>query len=203
MRNGSSLYLYPRTQDLYKKNPGLVAKLVHVGVDWLKGTCRKYMRETPWEQTLVVQVRVIGDSAPPIPIAEFFTVITTKLQQMNKSAAGPDGRDVCHPATQVVLRLLFILHMVGRQPSSWGMNRTTLLPKDCKDLYLVTNFSPITICSILSQVLGELLIQRSAKWSCSQPDRMASKASLMSSMTATRAGCLYFSVEARLRSAHY
>ena len=168
------------------------------------------MYETLWDHTLVVQLRVMGDSAPPIPIAEFFTVITKnvnkRISQMKRSAAGLDGitsRDVSHPATQVVLQLLFNLHMVGRQPSSWGMNRTTLLPKDCKDLYLVTNFSPITICSILSQVLGELLIQRSAKWSCSQPDRMASKASLMSSMTATRAGCLYFSVEARLRSAHY
>ena len=157
------------------------------------------MYETLWDHTLVVQLRVMGDSAPPIPIAEFFTVITKnvnkRISQMKRSAAGLDGitsRDVSHPATQVVLQLLFNLHMVGRQPSSWGMNRTTLLPKDGKDLYLVTNFSPITICSILSQVLGALLIQRSAKWSCSQPERMVSKVLLMSSMTATRAGCLSY-----------
>ena len=36
MRKGIRRYRYARTQELYKKKPGLVAKHVREGVDWME-----------------------------------------------------------------------------------------------------------------------------------------------------------------------
>jgi hypothetical protein len=36
-RKGTRRYLYARTQNLHKRNPGLVAKHIRDGVDWLEG----------------------------------------------------------------------------------------------------------------------------------------------------------------------
>jgi hypothetical protein len=63
--------------------------------------------------------------------------------------------DISHQATQEVLRLPFnMLMVVGRQPLAWKMNRTILLPKDGKNLRLVTNFRLVNVCSIVTNLLG-------------------------------------------------
>ena len=167
-RMGTRRYLYARTQDLYRVNPGLVAKHVRDGVDWLAGGARpkiadvRQLYATLWGRPPAVQLPEMGEADSPLPLLDVLPVITAedvrrRLSRMKRStAAGPDGithGDVFHPATQEVLRLLFNLVMVvGRQPTAWRMNRTVLLPKEGKDLTDVTNFRPITISSVLSRL---------------------------------------------------
>jgi hypothetical protein len=167
-RKGTRRYLYARTQDLYHKNPGLIAKHIRDGVDWLERGIQpkiadvRQLYETLWGLEPAVQLPDMGDADPPLPLSDVLPVITAeevrrRISRMKRStAAGPDGitrGDVCHPSTQEVLRLLFnLLMVVGRQPTAWRMNRTALLPKEGKDLTSVTNFRPITIGSLLSRI---------------------------------------------------
>nr|XP_023025873.1 uncharacterized protein LOC111513885 [Leptinotarsa decemlineata] len=134
-RGSRRRYLYAKTQDLYSKNPSLVARYVHNNVDWLDAPgigCPNAdvqdLYERLWGQKPVVQIPDLGDNDPPIELSHVLSEITRneikeRLSQISSStAASPDGIrliDVRRPAVYEVLHRFYNLVMVcGRIPSN-------------------------------------------------------------------------------------
>jgi hypothetical protein len=172
-------YLYGRYQELYKKNPGLLAKHIREGIDWI---------EDPGDKLNPTEIQTFytalwGDSpaiAIPFdqnehnitesPTEEFYCAITQKeikarLSKMkNGCAPGPDGMEKKHITQQdarEALRLLFnLLLITQKQPSSWKHNKTILIPKLGKDPNKIENLRPLTISPILCRMYWGIVDQR-------------------------------------------
>ena len=173
---------YAKTQDLFKKDPGLLAKHVRDGTDWvyqgrpcdkLKVEDVRELYNKLWGAKPDIQLpeatvrevdgraHSVSDVLPPITGKE----VQARLRRTKKSvAAGLDGikaGNLNQTADREVLRLLFNLVMVtGTQPTQWRMNRTMLLPKEGKDPSLAENYRPITIASLLSRLYFGILDER-------------------------------------------
>lgn len=169
-------YIFGRTQDLFKKNPGELARHVRSEVDWLDGYSRPKASDVRelytklWGTQPQIELPETGqaedpiilqDALPPFSIKE----INARVARINKSTApGPDGikrLDVNHWDRKEVLHLLFnLLLLSGKQPTEWRMNRTTLIPKPGKDASRVENYRPITIGSLLSRIYWGCIDQK-------------------------------------------
>lgn len=168
-------FLYARTQELYKKNPGQVAKHVRQGVDWIGGYQQPPMSEVKELYTKLWGVAPLaqmpeGINEDPIAPSEAlppFTVdeIRKRISATKQSTApGPDGirrADVMQRGKVEVLHLLFnLLLLSGKLPTDWSMNRTTLIPKEGKDVTKTENFRPVTITSLVSRIFWGCIDQK-------------------------------------------
>ncbi|XP_044760391.1 uncharacterized protein LOC123317843 [Coccinella septempunctata] len=160
-------FLYAWTQELYKKNPGEVAKLVRQGVDWVEGYQQpslvdvKELHSKLWGKTPPCAGLPAGRSEAQIPASQAlspFTVseIRKRISSMKQSTApGIDGIRRAAALRKGNIEVLHLLYnqllLTGKLPTEWSMNRTTLLPKEGKDLTKAENYRPITIASLLSR----------------------------------------------------
>lgn len=168
-------YIYSRTQGLYAQNPGLLAKMVRKGIDWMSepgiqcpdAAVEALYREL-WESNPgVVQFEEAPAEQDEVAMGHVLSAITPlevlqRVRRLKKDvAAGVDGirkKDLNHPAAREVLRLVFnFLLIAGKQPRDWRMNRTTLLLKEGKDGRMAENYRPITISSLVSRVYYGIL----------------------------------------------
>ncbi|XP_076660219.1 uncharacterized protein LOC143363537 [Halictus rubicundus] len=144
-------YLFAKTQDLYHKNPGLLAKFVRNGTDhWVQG-------ELPLQVEDIKQIDLIA----PISNRD----VRGRIAKTKKGTApGLDGikkDQLLSRRTVVSLRKLFnLLLITGLQPSSWKKNRTILIPKEGKDSSLCENYRPLTISSLLSRIYWGIIDTR-------------------------------------------
>jgi hypothetical protein len=130
-------YIYARTQDLYKRNPGELAKHVREGVDWYESPNEELQEEEIrqnfqelWGQTPEIKEPDamkeggnaeeidLNDLLLPITIGE----VTSRIKRIKQNtAAGPDGilrKHVLNLGTQEVLRLFFnFITACGHQPT--------------------------------------------------------------------------------------
>ncbi|XP_018319823.1 uncharacterized protein LOC108733232 [Agrilus planipennis] len=103
-RNAYRRYVYARTQDLYKKNPGLLAKYVREDVRWYGDTNQieendiRQLYQELWGTESVVQLpHIDGDPVPPIELDDILRPFTAKeirariSKTKSDSAAVPDG----------------------------------------------------------------------------------------------------------------
>ncbi|GJQ68522.1 hypothetical protein Trydic_g17092 [Trypoxylus dichotomus] len=171
-------YIYARTQDLYKKNPGLVAKYVREKIDWWEDGHRlpppaeiSELYTSLWGTKPAVQTPVFDDQEDGIELLDVLQTISLsdvrrRISNTKPSAAaGPDGiqrKHLSHWVTHVALQYFFNFIMCcGRQPTHWRVkNRTTLVRKDGKDGSSVQDYRPITISSLLSRLYWGLIDQR-------------------------------------------
>jgi uncharacterized C2H2 Zn-finger protein len=170
-------YQYARTQDLYKKNPGLVARHIRNNIEWMDSTDIKPSEEEIsnmfgelWGKTNPIRQPFKGepdDNTENWDLMDVIPDITTKeiaagINRMKQdTAAGPDGilkKHVTPPMTQEILRLFYcLITACGLQPSMWKEHRTKLLLKQGKDPARAENYRPVTIGSILSRVYWGIL----------------------------------------------
>jgi hypothetical protein len=163
-------YQYSRTQDLYKKNPGLLAKHIRNNTNWMDPQDIKPSNEEVsnmfgelWGKTNQIRQPFHGVSDENIDSCDLMDIvpdITTKevaarINRMKRdTAAGPDGilkKHVTQAVTQEILRLLYcLITACGLQPSMRKEHRTTLLLKQGKDPTQAENYRPVTIGSVLS-----------------------------------------------------
>jgi hypothetical protein len=168
------MYIYARTQDLYKRNPRELAKHVREGVDWYESPNEELYEEEIWQmfqdlwgQTPEIQQPDamkeggnaeeidLNDLLPPITMGEVRNRIKRTKQN---TAAGLDG--ITNLGTQEVLRLFFhFITACGYQPTSWKSHRTLLL-KQGKDPARVETYRPVTIGSLLSRIYWGILDQK-------------------------------------------
>ncbi|KAL0103857.1 hypothetical protein PUN28_017894 [Cardiocondyla obscurior] len=168
-------YLYARTQDLFKKEPGLLARHVRLGTDHTAQNNASIPRgevidlytalwgsKVPTRVTDCNEAEAMGfDSFGPILAAE----IQKRLTRTKKATApGPDKikkADLLGPYKCELLAGMFNLMLAaGALPSAWKNNRTTLIPKEGKDGTKVTNYRPLTIGSLLSRLFWGILDER-------------------------------------------
>jgi hypothetical protein len=162
-------YKYARTQDLFRKNPNLLAKYIREGVPWLededsnspKSEDVKTFYTSLWGATpdISVPFTVTGSDQQALDLGEVFQAITARdvnerlTRTRHNSASGPDGIQRKHLAghdIRELLRILFNLILVSKiQPKAWNANRTILIPKQGKDRTRVENYRPLTIGSLI------------------------------------------------------
>lgn len=162
-------YLFAKTQDLYNKNPGLLAKYVRNGTDhWVQGEFPlqvediRQMYETLWNTKPVVHLPDLGDLEDALPLSDLLTPITISdvrgriTRTRTDTAPGLDGirkSQLWSRGAVNSLRKLYCLLMVtGLQPSPWRKNRTILIPKEGTDAHKCQNYRPLTISSLLCRL---------------------------------------------------
>jgi hypothetical protein len=173
-------YIYARTQDLYKTNPGELAKHVREGVDWYESPKEEPKKEEIrqnfqdlWGQTLITQepdAMKEEENAEEIDLNDLLLPITMgevreRIKRTKRNtAAGPDGivkKHIINPGIHQVLRLFFnFITACGHQPTRWKSHRTTLLLKEGKDPARAENYRPVTTGSLLSRVYWGILDQK-------------------------------------------
>jgi len=162
-------YEYARTQDLFQKNPNLLARYIREGVPWLEdedsGSPKpedvQSFYTALWgaspDVTIPFTIDGIGHNA--LDLGEVFQAITTREvnERLNRArkntASGPDGIERKHingPDIREILRILYNIILVSKiQPRAWNANRTILIPKQGKDRSRVENYRPLTIGSLI------------------------------------------------------
>jgi hypothetical protein len=171
-KNKSPQYMYARTQELFAKNPGLLAKSIRENVSLTEQTTTqlsenevKDLYKGLWETIPTIEQPFSGDLGEEDSNLDLLSLLpdisrkdikTRIAQTKTNTAAGPDGLSKNHIKTariQEILRLLYVfITACGRQPTAWRENRTILLPKEGKDPNDVRNYRPVTISSILSRI---------------------------------------------------
>jgi hypothetical protein len=162
-------YKYARTQDLFRKNPNLLARYIREDVPWLededssspKPEDVKSFYSSLWGATPAIHVpfSVTGVGRKDLELGEVFQAITARdinarlMHTRHNTASGPDGIQRKHIAghdVKELLRILYNLILVSRiQPKSWNANRTILIPKQGKDRSRAENYRPLTIGSLI------------------------------------------------------
>jgi hypothetical protein len=104
---------------------------------------------------------LIHEYFPPVMAEE----ISDRIKKIrHKTAGGPDGIEKSNlsiPGLPIVLAVLFnMIYFTCHYPKSWKENRTTLIPKNNKDLSKAENWRPITIGSIISRIFSSTLDKR-------------------------------------------
>lgn len=142
-------YIYARTQDLFRKNPGLLAKYIREGISWheerdsnsLKMDEIKAFYTSLWgtDPQITIPFSSNGSGQTALDIGDVLRAITSRdiserLNRIRKStASGLDGIERKHIISQdikEILRVLFNMILVsGTQPRAWNANRTVLIPK--------------------------------------------------------------------------
>lgn len=170
-------YLFARHQDLFKREPGKLARML-ISNDFSETDAEQdklfptdesvralYERlwGTPWEDTLTLTPSAhptMSSSIRFLTPAMIRSRIKAKLKK--KSAGGTDGltkADLCRVAgiETVLAKLYNFLFATKLYPNAWRENRTTLLPKPNKDRREAASWRPITVSSILSRLQMGLL----------------------------------------------
>jgi hypothetical protein len=162
-------YIYARTQDLFRKNPNLLARYIREGVPWLEDEDLNSLTQDDiksfytslWETTQKASVpfTVTGSGRIARTIGEAFQAITIRdikeclAHTRRNTASGPDGIQRKHLTGQdmnEILRILYNIILVSKiQPTAWNANRTILIPKQGKDSSRVENYRPLTIGSLI------------------------------------------------------
>lgn len=173
-------YIYARTQELYRQNPGLLVKYIRERIDWTErtevnlGTVEiRDLYNSLWGKKPQIDLPDFGETETEIKLGEVLTPVSgleikNRLARTKANVApGPDGitkKDVQTIAMKEVLRLWFNIIMVrAYQPVAWRTNRTTLLPKEGQDKSKATNYRPITISSILARLYWGIVDQKLRK----------------------------------------
>ena len=135
-------YIYARTQELFNKDPGQLAKLVREDVSFWevdsgqlpKSEIKKLYKDL-WESTPEIEqpyTGQLGETESQLDLQTMIPNITRKeirgriARMKGSTAAGPDGvkrEQITKASTQEILRLLYTLITVcGRQPTAWREN---------------------------------------------------------------------------------
>jgi hypothetical protein len=145
-------YIYARTQDLFAKNPGLLAKHVRESISYIdQNTSQLPEKDIEilyrglWETIPAIKQPFSGEKGEAdssLDLSSLLPSITRKdlkariPQAKTNTAAGPNGltkKHVKDARIQEILRLFYVfITACGRQPTAWRENRT-LLPKQGKD----------------------------------------------------------------------
>ncbi|XP_021942003.1 uncharacterized protein LOC110841004, partial [Zootermopsis nevadensis] len=170
-------FKYAITQNLFKKNPALLAKQVRMGTDLSAQNGAQLPREEVehlynilWSTTPSLRLPDYVETPDPISLDLFLgelkqEEVYKRLGKMKRStAAGPDGIKPDALGNKVSRRVLCALYnlilLSGHLPSAWRQNRTTLIPKEGKDATKAVNYRPITISSVLSRLFWGIINQR-------------------------------------------
>lgn len=175
---------YARCQELFNKCPKKLAEYTIKG-DFSFMNSRqdppsaekvKELYSDLWGQTgpQKCDLSIINEHMPPFELGDTIQPITIEeiknriMKIKNRSAAGIDGIKKCHlmqTGTVELLTILFnILLVEGFFPTSWKINRTTLIPKPDKDLNEIKNWRPITVGSLLSRTFSAVLDSKLRKF---------------------------------------
>jgi hypothetical protein len=164
-------YIYARTQELFRKNPNLLARYIREGTPWLEdgGTGSPKPEEVElfytalWGTTpnITIPFTVIGSGHKALDIGDVLQAITIRdiNERLNhtrqNTASGPDGiqrKHIIGHDIKEILRILFNIILVSKiQPKSWSTNRTILIPKQGKNSSKVENYRPLTISSLVGR----------------------------------------------------
>lgn len=173
-------YAYARCQELFNECPRRLAEMAVQGdlsfADTLKVPPRaediRRLYSGLWgEEGPVIRGnrredrREAAEVFPPVRVEE----VRKRIVRLKcNSAAGLDGVKKAHLQKEGVaesLAMLFnILLREGHYPAGWKRNRTTLIPKEGKDLQDARNWRPITIGSMAARVFSALIDQRIRGW---------------------------------------
>ncbi|XP_071652959.1 uncharacterized protein [Temnothorax longispinosus] len=172
---------YARTQELYRNNPAILAKMVREGMDVRALDAGesanpsvesvKELYEGLWGSPgqCDIDQREREATVPYNPAEILHPISKTEILKRFRStrlrvAAGPNGLrkgDLMRNEGGYILHAIFNVIMLAlKQPSAWRCNRTTLLLKEGKDLSVAANYRPITISSILSRSYWGIMDQR-------------------------------------------
>jgi Reverse transcriptase (RNA-dependent DNA polymerase) len=168
---------YARTQQLFRENPGLLAKHVRMGTDHLEPLSTQVPRDEV--QKLYSELwgkkpeRVnfeLGDPDPKVDekaILREFTPseVIQRLRRIAKSSApGKDGLKKANLTGAVkanIMSLFFTLCLLNNLiPTAWRENRTTLIPKEGKDPTKAGNSRPITMSSMVARLFWGIIDER-------------------------------------------
>jgi hypothetical protein len=169
-------YKYARTQDLFRKNPKLLAKYIREGVPWLeddsnypKPEDEQAFHTSLWGATPDVSVpfTVTDSDQKALDLGEVFQAITARdvNERLNhtrhNSASEPDGLQRKHLTGQDIrelIRISFNLILVSKiQPKASNANRTILSPKQGKDRTRDENYRPPTIGALICRTYWGIL----------------------------------------------
>jgi hypothetical protein len=170
-------YIYARTQDMFKNNPGELAKYVRNNVNWQEQTIAQLHQEEVsslfhdlWGKVHEIRMPFTGEPENAIGLNDLIPHITKKevsarvARLKRDTAAGPDKilrKHISRSDIQEALRLFFsFITACGRQPSSWKKNRTTLLLKEGKDPTKAENYRPVTIGSLIGRLYWGIIDQK-------------------------------------------
>jgi Reverse transcriptase (RNA-dependent DNA polymerase) len=172
-------YCYARTQELFKKNPKLLAKHARQGTDFLEPAGKDVDREDIktlygklWESkpTLRMEDRKDENTPETIDPETFISAITApevkyRLGRVkNASAPGPDRikkEALLDSRKHKLISMLFnVILVTGILPTDWSVNRTTLIPKEGKDATKAESYRPLTISSMVSRLFWGIVDQR-------------------------------------------
>ena len=162
-------YIYARTQDLFRKNPNLLARYIREGISWLededtsspKPEDIRSFYSALWgtKQDIRIPFSVSGSGHLARNTGEAFQAITARAikerldHTRHNTASGPDGIQRKHINgldMKELLRILFNIILVSKiQPAAWNANRTILIPKQGKDGSRAENYRPLTIGSLI------------------------------------------------------
>jgi hypothetical protein len=171
-------YIYARTQDMFKNNPGELAKYIRNNANWQEQTIAQLHEEEVsslfqelWGREPEIRQPFAGEpEGPGIELEELIPHITkeeisSRITRLKRdTVAGPDKisrKHITGSDIQEVLRLFFcFITACGRQPSSWKQNRTALLLKEGKDPTRAENYRPVTIGSLIGRVYWGIIDQK-------------------------------------------
>ncbi|XP_024875560.1 uncharacterized protein LOC112468100 [Temnothorax curvispinosus] len=171
---------YARTQELYRNNPAIFAKMVREGMDVRaldvgesaspSVESVKELYEGLWGSLGQCDIdQREREATVPYNSAEILHLISkTEILKRFRStrlrmAAGPDGLrkgDLMRNGGYILHAIFNVIMLALKQPSAWRCNRTTLLLKEGKDPSVAANYRPITISSILSRSYWGIMDQR-------------------------------------------
>jgi hypothetical protein len=170
-------YIYARTQDMFKNNPGELAKYVRNNVNWQEQTTAQLNQEEVsslfhdlWGKVHEIRQPFTGEPEKAIELNDIIPLISKEevsarvARVKRDTAAGPDKilrKHISRSEIQEALRLFFsLITACGRQPSSWKKNRTTLLLKEGKDPTKAENYRPVTIGSLIGRLYWGIIDQK-------------------------------------------
>jgi len=168
---------YARTQQLFRENPGLLAKHTRMGTDHLAPMGQEVPREELkdlyselWGQEPERVLFEPGEQEPEVDEMLVLGPVTPsevikRLRRIAKnSAPGKDGLKRAQLAGPEKANLLSVYYTVclrsGLMPTAWKENRTTMIPKEGKDPRKAANHRPITMSSMIARVFWGIIDQR-------------------------------------------
>jgi hypothetical protein len=173
-------YHYARTQDLFRKNPNLLAKYIRQNTKWIED--QEHSSPAPEEaqtfygtlwgapSNIRLPFSVTNSDRTKLEMNEVLQTITLRdvKERINRlrqnTAPGLDGIKKNHIAElsmHEILRILFNMTMASKlQPAAWNTNKTILIPKEGKDRSKIENYRPLTISSLICRAYWGIIDQK-------------------------------------------
>jgi hypothetical protein len=170
--------VYAPTQDLYKRNPGQLAKHVRNNVHWYDSSDTQLREEgitsvfqDLWGKIPEIRQPYTGepedlksstdlcDLTPNIATME----IADRIARIKRDTVAEPGGILRKHRSEIqgILRLLYrFITACSQQPSLWKQNTTALLLKQGKDPARLGGYRPVTIGSLLSRLYWGILSQK-------------------------------------------